>query len=342
MKKFLRKAAVFALIFGLIAFAVCYYIDPYNVFHPLSIRENAVEPNKNYIKMKYILSQPDKFDTFIFGSSRVGYLNTQKFTGAKAYNMTYSLAVPQENSDNLKTMLKNGIVPKSIILEVDDISYRMDPLSHREDRMRCPYEYLVSHPLTFAKLYLCPATALESLKTSQYGERNSEIEENFYKYGNTIVYDQIGEYTPNARFPMTEPGNIDGAIESIREIAELCGDNGIDLYVFVSPMHYVTYGAAYERGDYFDFLRRLAEVVPFYNFSGYNDISLDSSNFIDYSHYSAEIGDRIIDRIWNGNADEELLKQGFGFYTDKDNIDELLEILSEGNEKYLYLYEEAE
>jgi len=99
-------------------------------------------------------------------------------------------------------------------------------------------------------------------------------------------------------------------------------------------MHYATYTGALERGDYFDFLRELAAVTPFYNFSGYNDVTMDSDNYMDTSHYLAEIGDLIIDCIWFGRTDEKLLKQGFGFRADAENIEELIGILEEGNAQY--------
>ena len=334
MKLFLKKVCVFALIFALAAFAVCYAIDPYNVYHPLHYRENGVEPNKNYIKMKYILSRPDRFDTFIFGSSRAGYLNPQKLDGVKAYNMTYSMGTPQEHRDNLKTFLKNGIVPKNIILEVDDISYRMDPVPHREETIRCPYEYLTTHPLTFLKLYMCPVVALESLKISQYSDRNRTMEENFYACGTTIEYGQSREFAPGEQVDMSGPEYIDAAIEAVGEIAALCADNGIKLYVFVSPLHHATYTGALKRGDYYRFLRSLAEVTPFYNFSGYNDITRNDDCYLDYSHFRPEIGDRILDRIWNGEVDETLAKQGFGFYTDRDNIEQLIALLDKGKESF--------
>ena len=90
MKRFIKKTLFFILILALISVSVSIYIDPFNVFHPLDIKDNGVEPNKNFIKMTYILNNPDKFDTFIFGSSRVGNIHANNLWGEKAYNMTYS------------------------------------------------------------------------------------------------------------------------------------------------------------------------------------------------------------------------------------------------------------
>ena len=334
MRRFLLKALVFALVFALTAAGVSVSVDPYNVFHPLDYRENGVEPNKNYIKMVYILHEPEKFDTFLFGSSRVGFLNPQKLEGARAYNMTGSMALPKEHLDNLKTMLKNGVVPKNVIIEVDDLCYRMDPENNKKEQQRAPYEYLRTHPLAFAELYLCPRVALDALEIIRYSSRNHREEEDFYAFGTTITYGERGLYRPKTEEDLSGPSYLDGAMEAMAEIAALCRENGIGLKVFVTPLHYASYTGALRRGDYELFLRRLAEATPYWNFSGYNDVTLDPDNYMDTSHYLAEIGDMILDCIWNGKTDAKLLEQGFGFYTDKDSVDELLAVLEEGNRAY--------
>lgn len=334
MRLFLKKTLIFALLFALAAAAVCVYIDPYNVFHPLSLRENGVEPNKNYIKMTYILSEPDKFDAFVFGSSRAGFINVQKLDGLRAYNMSYSWGVPQEHLDNLKTFIKKGIIPKSVFIEIDNMSYLTDPAVHRSEQIRAPYEYLRSHPLKFAELYLDPVVALSAREIIQYSERNADIEADFYNYGVSIDYGERGKYTPRTKETLDGPEYMQEMFETLRELRTLCEENEIELCVFITPMHYATYTAALERGDYYEFLRGTAEILPFYNFSGYNDITLDADNYMDTSHYLAEIGDMIIDCIRRGETPETLLRQGFGFYTTKDNVEELIGILEAGRSLY--------
>ena len=331
MKRFLLKTLAFALLFALTAAGISVYIDPYNVFHPLSYRENGVEPNKNYIKMVYILHNPEKFDTFLFGSSRVGFVNPQKLTGARAYNMTGSMALPREHLDNLKTMLRHGITPKNVIIEVDDLSYRMDPENNKKEQQRAPYEYLRSHPLAFAELYLDPRVSLDAMETIRYSSRNRAEEAAFYETGTTVVYGEGGLYHPKEEEDLSGPSCLDGAMVALSEIVTLCWAHDIRLTVFVTPLHYASYIGAVRRGDFELFLRRLAELTPYYNFSGLNDITLDSDNYMDTSHYLAEIGDMIADCIWNGKTDPALLAQGFGFYTDAGNVEELIAILRAGN-----------
>ena len=335
MKAFIKKTLLFALIFALIAVSVCVYIDPYNVFHALSYRENGVEPNKNYMKMRYVLREPEKFDTFLFGSSRVGFLNAQKLDGVRAYNMSYSLGLPQEHLANIRTLLKKGVVPKHIILEIDDVCYRFSPESHKTEHSRAPYEYLTTHPLGFAELYLCPVVALDAVEIIRYSDRNAAEEEAFYAYGSRIVYGEQGKYSPKTETEdLSGPSYMDEAMDTMRALCALCRDNGIELTVLVTPLHYATYTGALERGDYYTFLRRLAEITPYYNFSGFNDITTDDRNYMDTSHYLAEIGDIMIDAFWHGKTEEKLLAQGFGYYTDGTNVEQLIEILENGRIQY--------
>ena len=75
-------------------------------------------------------------------------------------------------------------------------------------------------------------------------------------------------------------------------------------------MYCVTHMKAID-DDYLFFLEELAKISDFYNFSGLNDISNTRENYLDDSHYKAEIGDMIINVICYDKVYPELYKQGF-------------------------------
>lgn len=62
MKKFIVEIFPFVVFCVLITIMIPVSIDPYNVFHVNHVRDNGIEPNKNYIKMSYILENPDIFE----------------------------------------------------------------------------------------------------------------------------------------------------------------------------------------------------------------------------------------------------------------------------------------
>ena len=51
------------------------------------------------------MNNKKKYDSFIFGSSRVGKINPLKIENGKYYNMTYSEGLPREHYQNIKFLI---------------------------------------------------------------------------------------------------------------------------------------------------------------------------------------------------------------------------------------------
>lgn len=330
MKKFIIKIIPFIIFCCFITGFMSIYVDPYNVFHVDHIRDNGVEPNKNYIKMSYLLEHPDKFDSFLFGSSRVGAIHVDKIENEKCYNMTYSMGLPEEHLKNIQTLLENGIHPKRIYIGVDSLSYTSNASEHETEPIRASYEYLTANPLKFAELYLNVRMVLDSLKISgNYNGTNNAMKE-FYDYGWTFDYGTASkpEYLDNPEASMGTAYCMEKTLDDIRKIVELCKEQKIELIIFTNPMYDVTYKASVEY-NYEYFLRELSKITNYYNFSGLNDITVNKENYIDTSHYKPEVGDLMIECMTENKVDEKLYQQGFGWNVTEDNIDELLEHIVE-------------
>lgn len=332
MKRFVFKITIYILSLLILDVVLCAVVDPYNVMHTSRIRDNGVVPNKNYIKMTYILRNPDKFDSFIFGSSRVGNIHVEKIQNEKCYNMNYSMGTPEENLNNIKTLIASDIVPRKIYLGVDSLSYMEDPANHLTAPDRIPYEYIKDNPLSFYTAYFDPEMVYKAIISVIKGHVPTEdYVDIFYNFGWNIDYNHKTDYDFSNAEPSVFPGmRMDEALGDIDEIVKLCDENNIELVVFTNPMYYVTYKASLDR-DYLLFLERLAYITPYYNFSGYNKINNDSSNYIETSHYTAEVSDLLINVMCNGVKYDNLYDEGFGMYVDSNNIDKFLEIL--GNQK---------
>ena len=328
MKKFLIKLLIYCIVFTAFPAMICAVADPYNVMHPLSIRNNGVEPNKNYIKMTYILNNPEKFDSFVFGSSRVGNIHVENIPGERCYNMTYSYGSPDQHLDNIRTFVENKVIPERIYIGVDSLSYTTDP-SDSMVGYRMPYEYLTENPLVFLKTYLDPAVVGRAVisvekKTDESAEAYSEC---FYEYGWNKDYNYKTSYDfSNVKPFIGKSMRINETLDNIAEIVKICNENGIDLVIFTNPLHPSSYEASLEL-DYLYFLGELAKITPYYNFSGYNDIVTDNSNFIDNSHYTAEVSDMLIECMCNGKKYDGLYEQGFGMYVTEDNADDFIALL---------------
>jgi len=304
-------------------------IDPYNIFHKADIRENGVEPNKNYIKMCYVLENPDKFDSFLFGSSRVGAIHTENMKGVKCYNMTYSAGTPKEHLQNLNTLVSHGIIPDRVYIGLDSMSYTEDYREHTTQLYRSPYEYSESNPTEFYSMYLNPFITLYSLVTTMKFKNTKEDNTVFYEYGWWCEYFKGGEADWTDVDPQIGNSNcMDDTLNTMSELVEFCHNEQIELVVFTNPMYEVTYRASVER-DYLVFLEKLAQITSFYNFSGINDITTDTVNFADPGHYNAYVGDMMIECMCNHKNYEGLYEQGFGMYVSKENIDEFIQIIGD-------------
>ena len=263
LKSFAVKAAIVILFCFIIKIALPYAVDPHNVFHTDNIRNYGVEPNANYIKMTYILNNKDKFNAFMFGSSRVGSIHTDKIPGVRCYNMNYAFGKPSEFLANINTFLENGIVPERIYLGLDVSSYAVDSSDHLTSTQCMPYEYAKENPEVFFNAYFDPLMVLRSLPLIFEG-KGMDGYRVFYTNGCRIDYDEEGggwdttmrHYAGECDDPETA---IAEALSVIREIKELCEENGIEIVVFTNPMYRSTYEASVEM-DYYGFLRGLSEV----------------------------------------------------------------------------------
>lgn len=327
MKKFLLTMLPFVLWSLLLMVAFPIAVDPYNVFHLESIRDNGIEPNKNYIKTEYVSRHPDYFDAFIFGSSRVSSIHSDKVEGYRFYNMTYSEGVPEEHRQNLQVMLDRGVCPKLVMVGVDSISFLIDPQLHKGDLLRGPYPMNLKEKAKFFLNYLEPVMVMDSLETTFFEPRSVSYEQNFYTAGWTLDYGMHpatdwsrAEADWNVRYANRTPQ----VLEEIRQLKQLCDEHSIQLIIFTNPMHPLTFAKAVENG-YMDFLAGLVQITDFYNFSGYNDITLNNDNFLETSHYKAEVGDMILDVIFSGKRDEHLEEQGFGMVVTRENYPVFLE-----------------
>ena len=331
MKKFLGKLLLFLFLLALAVIPVNVYVDPYNVFHADAIRDNGVEPNKNYIKTRFILKHKDEYDSYLFGSSRAGFIDVSRLPEGNWYNFSYSEGLPKEQYETLKTLISHGEIPKQVYLSVDNISYLVDPDYHQGQLYRSafPYEGSPADKIRFFASYLDTVTTLESLSVIEGYEGDTKgLRERMYSTGCedlklSAVFDDTATkpYWADYYSP-----RIDEAIEDIRLFCSLCDEYGIELTVFTNPLYITTYERAVDKG-YLDFLEKLATVTPYYNFSSYNEISMNNDYYFETSHFTPAAGNLMMDIIENGGDEHAMQAQGFGYYVTVENVEDFMEIV---------------
>ncbi len=342
MKKFLLKVSIFAFYAVFLNVILPIWIDPFNVFHVENIRFTGTAANDHYIKTQYILNHPERYNSFMLGSSRVGAIHTDKIHDVKIYNMNYSSGLISENLATLKTFLKNGIYPRRIYIGIDGSSCTANPEDHVNQGIFCPYEYLTDREY-FYSLYLRPFDALCSLwyRFTKPNTRNAEI---FYSYGWWCEYGRVSaidwendELVPSVG-KTANKHVLPNALKDVQEIVSICKEYDIDFVLFTHPLHHITYMASVKE-NYLEFLEGLAKIKDFYNFSGLNNITLNNANYLETSHYKAEVGDVIMDIICNGKSLPELQRQGFGVKVTRENAKDFIAMLRKQVNDYKRLHQ---
>jgi len=366
LKKLCIKAVIFILIIVLAVLPISIVIDPYNVFHPYNPKDNGIESNKGFIKTSYILKNYDRFDSLLFGSSRAGFVDIGHLNERSQevfYDMASSECLVGEQTDELRTFIKAGFVPKTVIVLVDDISCFVSPSLHKDMLYRMPYPAgSIFDKAEFYLKYTDLLTNFDSLKIIRENEAKKAADaangidnsydnstqmsyiDRFYNTG-TERLDKESQFNPDEE--QYQKGywvdyyslRTEEALSEISELKKLCDDNGIKLIVATNPLYCLTYQKAIENG-YLDYIEGLAEITDFYCFSSFSDITDDYHYYYETSHFTPQVTRMMIDSIY-GCADTKLCEQGFGFHVDKDNINMFMQLLrSQAAERGVTVYSE--
>lgn len=292
--------------------------------------------------MRYILNNPELFDAYLFGSSRVYSIDVDNIEPFHFYNMTYANGLPGEHLENLETMIQKGIIPAVVLIGVDDISCFGSSMT--DDLMNKQYplaqQSVFENTVFFDMLeqfrflinYCNAGMVASSLKTILLYKSPNKIEyqEQFYRNGSRIRTRINQGYDWQKAVPanLAYENRIDSRIVDIKNIVDLCEDYNIKLIFFTNPIHVISYKKSVSAG-YLDFLYKLSDITDYYNFSGINDITTDNKYWFETVHYKMDVGDKMIKIIFNEYIDEELESQGFGYYVTRNTRDNLFAILKE-------------
>ena len=313
-RRFFLKCACILIFIGLFI-ATAFYFDTFNVFHWKNLRFTAAEPNKNYVKTQNIIHNPQKFNAFVFGSSRVGNIPPDNLPAAadgtqlRWYNMTYSEGIPAEHLLSMQTFWEHGVDIKMILLGFDNIPMYASVKQHKNQLLRIPSQVYEENETQFLRPYLQKFPALSIIKES-LGYKSSEHAEDtalFYNYGvakGNLDF-SLGENPDISRFVSNHPKlgyTQKNAQNDIAAIAAFCKEHGIKLVLFTNPIYETTYRDAVEDG-YLDFLRKVSEQCEFYNFSSLNNFTQDPRYYFESSHYRPALG-LLVEKMLFGTDEE--------------------------------------
>lgn len=300
------------------------------------------EPNKNFIKTNFLLKNKDKYDSYLFGSSRINAIDVKKITTGRYYNMTYSEGVPEEHLNNVKFLLQKGVLINSIMVGLDDFSYRVDPKIHLFDLLRQPHPAISGKSwLTFFSEYFIKIKKifpdLKDYLRNTFRKKNKadkQIIFDMFDTGRTLcvgcdeeIQRDPEKYRRDPKFkkPFHYDGdNLQNTLVSLQELIALTKKNNIQVTIFINPIHHTTYLDT-NMQLFLKFKRELAKITSYYDFSGLNTITIDNIYYHETSHYRQMVGDMMLKRMFGYPA--VAVPADFGILVNRQNVDEHLKRL---------------
>ena len=280
-------------------------LDPYSVLRK-DFESMWICPNERYVKTEYILRNPAKYDSFLFGSSRVSQVPVDvlnRATGHTYYNMTIVSGVVAENLKFLKLFLQNNVTVKNVAIGLDYFSFQMLPLENFVRNVMYPETLEEKIKFYYTYLFLEPDSGM--LHEIKFNGKDA-----FYDLEGTGGYDFIKreenlklhpqEHEAKFKLPVFVicRSRMEETLGEISEIKRICNENGINLMVFMNPGHAFSYLC-----DDIAFMNtarsRLAEITDFWDFSSASSITENNNNYIDIIHFRKMIGAMMVERMLN-------------------------------------------
>ena len=342
------KSKRFLLIFFLLSFivlainvAVNYKYDLYGVFEKDFSKKRTFITNERYAKINYLLHEGQgKFDTFIFGSSRVQLFDPSIISN-KTYNLSYSAGLPHDFLRDLKTLFKNYPGIKKIYIGVDDQQYkrlpeevngRLNYIGYGSwwDNCKSENSLLLRFPnkdtVSYMRGNLDAVHAQFNIDTD--GRIVSETTQKPVKYWQEYVKDK--RFTEPTYLPEKNK-RTDKTIAELRDIKALCDKHGAELILFFTPVHVVTYLANDEK-NFTDFKQKLVQVAPFYDFCTINFITENNYFWSETSHFRNNVADLILRKL---KGETKKVPANFGVLVNAGNIQEHLAKQEQYKKNYL-------
>ena len=320
---------------GIIA-GLNYQLDYYGVFHAdrLYVRSNAF--NDRFSKMKHLLSNQHfkEYDSYLFGTSRVQKTDP-RVTGQKTYNLGIPAGMTEEYLQQLQLLLAHGAKIKTIYIGLDQLaySYKYQPQALYTDDMTKDYDVylkslvnpsvigkLVSYSKQDVNIALVHTTGMS--KIPDFAEKNIELNPEEYVKSEKFQRPDTWEFDAN---------EFERCINNLKMIKELCDRNNIEMKAFFNPQHMTTY-LAYDMDRMIQFKKELAQICPFWDFSGVNYVTTNNYFWFETSHPRPFICDKMLD-IVSGNNQITWVPD-FGVYVTPENVDAVCENAVREREAY--------
>lgn len=348
-KKF-NKITLFSILIAFFAIILFnFIIDPYHVFNLFNIK--GVNKIKNHsiddAMSKFHAARVSNATVLLIGTSRTVHINPKYLQKYFPNNTIYNLAIQGSSAslqkNNIEYFIKHSKV-KTIIYGLDFFAF--SPYSYKEETLKNA-RYNDDYINDYLDSLLSIRTFRKSIKTFQdnikskeqkidysngwgtYYDKYNEIEKNGNDYIKNNIEKQLKVLSlqpQNFNYePFKKPNSINNSLNNLKDIVDLCKNNNVELHMFISPIYSeivdLIYYREYDR-SYHHWKKELAKYGNVYDFSGYNSITTDLSNYIDGSHYQTKLAPLMFAKMFNDKSVD--VPADFGTILTIENIDKIL------------------
>ena len=266
--------------------------------------------NQQMFNAELIFRNPQKYDSFLFGSSRTAVIPVKKLPGGRFYNMSYAAGSLEQHLAIIRAMLQKGVPIKNVIIGLDDFSFKpvaatekylirmMHPDAGGPGRVQLFFMYFFRKPSIQELSLWKDRVVLNKMKGRfiigpdglNLGWR--EKDEIIQKLGNPIFDDTLRKYQPE----IYNSRKVDEGFRDIAKLIALAQEKHFSLIFFINPLYEQKYISNAE--SLFFVKERLAALTDYYDFSGFNSVTTDPMNYYEESHYRFRVGYMIAARLF--------------------------------------------
>lgn len=313
-------------------------IDPYHIFH-ISPLKQELSVNQRFNKIEYLKYNPNKYNSFMFGNSRIGTTHPkaleQYLPNSHFYNLTLSAGNMEDMVTHIEYIIHHNKPIKNIYLQLDyqDMIY----WGHEQKN----YEY-IQHPdiskISYLKFYSNYLLIMPFLNFKEKISRNlspnleKQVIQDTYGTGMWIAVKKEKMIKNNPqKYILNEPSfhvqtvNIwkkdplvyTKMLTALQKIVTLSQQNNINLILYTTPYNHAMLNC-FQTDDVIQYLDDISKIHNYYFFSDYNSITLKNENYYESGHFRGKVGELIAARIFNNQ--QKNAPSDFGIYVTESNF----------------------
>ena len=315
-------------------------VDPFGVFGDklLSYSEYSMTQNPRVAKIAYLDENHEKYDSYVIGCSKSSSLPTDtlnRYFDASFYNMIMYGGDLYDIEMTAKYVLENyGAENIVVVIGLEESAGYNTEADGMKGNLHAKVDSSSLIPFYFKYLFLNPEYSKNKL--SSYSKRSYLITADEVFIPETGTYNKskrdaakipiLSDYfSENPEFSEgawnIKMSDIEPCLESISRIRDMCESHKATLTLITSPVHereLLCYGA----DNIVNYYSRIAEITPFWNFSGYTSVTCEPRYFYDYLHFRNCVGDMMLARIFSDTS--VYIPSDFGQYITKENAKSVL------------------